>query len=65
MLPIIQSMGYEDKLLLAQEYFTEYGVLIVFIAGFTPVPYKIFTLSAGMLAMSFLPFVLAFRTEYL
>ena len=32
---------------------------MVFLAGFTPIPYKVFTISAGALSMSFLPFVLA------
>ena len=31
----------------------------VLIAGFSPIPYKIFTIAAGALAMPFLPFVLA------
>ena len=40
-------------------YFDKYGVWIVFLAGFTPIPYKLFTVSAGMLAMTFWPFVIA------
>lgn len=39
--------------------FDDYGVWIIFIAGFTPIPYKLFTITAGVLAMPFLPFVLA------
>jgi membrane protein DedA with SNARE-associated domain len=31
----------------------------VFIAGFSPIPYKIFTISAGALSMALLPFVVA------
>jgi membrane protein DedA with SNARE-associated domain len=31
----------------------------VFLAGFTPIPYKLFTVSAGMLLMPFLPFLIA------
>ncbi len=31
----------------------------MFLAGFTPIPFKIFTVSAGMLSMAFLPFLLA------
>lgn len=40
-------------------WFTEWGVWAIFIAGFSPVPYKIFTISAGVLQMAILPFVLA------
>jgi len=31
----------------------------VFIAGFSPIPYKVFTVSAGFLQMAFLPFLIA------
>jgi membrane protein YqaA with SNARE-associated domain len=57
--PTIQSMGYLPKLEMAQAFFDEYGVWIVFIAGFSPIPYKVFTISAGASSMAFLPFVIA------
>ena len=41
------------------EWFKEWGVWVVFIAGFSPVPYKLFTVSAGMLQMAFIPFLIA------
>ncbi|MEM9102864.1 MAG: hypothetical protein AAGB12_11140 [Pseudomonadota bacterium] len=37
----------------------EYGVWVVFIAGFSPIPYKVFTVTAGALAMPLLPFTIA------
>lgn len=40
------------------KYF-EYGFWIVFTAGFTPIPYKIFTISSGAFDMSFLTFMFA------
>ncbi len=58
-LPFIEMMGYQSKFATITQYFNEYGVWIVFLAGFTPIPYKIFTVSAGMLSMAFLPFLLA------
>ena len=57
--PWVESMGYQDKLDTAIHWFGEYGVWVVFIAGFSPIPYKIFTVSAGFLHMAFLPFLLA------
>ncbi len=57
--PLIEQWGYAEKLSLAEAWFSEYGVWVVFIAGFSPIPYKIFTISAGALAMAFFPFVLA------
>ena len=57
--PVIESAGYQPKLDKAMQWFTDYGVWIVFVAGFSPIPYKVFTISAGFLQMAFLPFVLA------
>lgn len=50
---------YEDKLVVAKGWFDQYGVWIVLMAGFSPIPYKLFTLTAGSLAMAFIPFVIA------
>lgn len=43
----------------ASDWFAEWGFWAVLIAGFSPIPYKVFTISAGALAMPFVPFVLA------
>lgn len=58
-LPFIEIMKYQSKLETIVSYFNEYGIWVVFLAGFTPVPYKLFTVSAGMLSMAFLPFLIA------
>jgi membrane protein YqaA with SNARE-associated domain len=58
-LPFVEMMGYESKLDTIIQYFNDYGIWVVFLAGFTPIPYKLFTVSAGMLSMAFLPFVIA------
>lgn len=42
----------------AVDAFSTWGVVYVLLAGFTPVPYKIFTISAGVVGMPVLPFVL-------
>jgi membrane protein DedA with SNARE-associated domain len=34
-------------------------VWAVFIAGFSPIPYKVFTIAAGALSMALLPFTIA------
>lgn len=43
----------------ATHWFNEWGFWAVFLAGFSPIPYKVFTISAGAVSMPFLPFVLA------
>lgn len=51
--------NHAAQLAKAREWFAEYGVWIVLMAGFSPVPYKIFTITAGVLVMPFVPFVIA------
>jgi membrane protein YqaA with SNARE-associated domain len=57
--PLITEFGYQHRFDTAMAWFSEWGVWVVFIAGFSPIPYKLFTVSAGFLHMAFLPFMLA------
>ncbi len=57
--PLIDFYHAQDKMDTVKEWFVQYGVWIVFLAGFTPLPYKVFTLTAGAVNMVFWPFVLA------
>jgi membrane protein YqaA with SNARE-associated domain len=58
-LPWIEKLGYLHRYEVTQAWFQEWGVLAIFIAGFSPIPYKVFTIAAGVISMSFLPFILA------
>ncbi|KFZ31752.1 membrane protein [Pseudidiomarina salinarum] len=57
-LPLIEWAGYESKLATVTGWFQLYGFWIIFIAGFSPLPYKLFTVTGGMLQVLFIPFVL-------
>lgn len=58
--PLVSEGGrWAHHYLLAKEWFSEWGFWAVFIAGFSPIPYKVFTITAGTIGMSFLPFILA------
>ena len=57
--PLLQDSGYHEKYLHARAWFDEWGVIAIFIAGFSPIPYKVFTITAGVVSMAFLPFVFA------
>lgn len=57
--PLLQSGRYAAPFSAAQEWFERWGFLAIFAAGFSPIPYKVFTITAGMVSMAFLPFVLA------
>jgi membrane protein YqaA with SNARE-associated domain len=43
----------------SRAWFDSYGFWAVFIAGFSPIPYKVFTIAAGVAALSFPGFMLA------
>lgn len=58
-LPWLQESRYWSAYQIAVEWFGRWGVWAVFIAGFSPIPYKVFTIAAGALAMPLLPFALA------
>jgi membrane protein YqaA with SNARE-associated domain len=58
-MPWIERMGYAPKLALAQQWFEQWGFWAVLLAGFSPIPYKAFTITAGGLGMALLPFALA------
>lgn len=57
-MPIVEFYGLADKYAMVQEYFRQYDVWIVGTAGFTPVPYKLFTITAGFAKSDFLSFML-------
>ncbi|MBH44398.1 MAG: hypothetical protein CMD88_02975 [Gammaproteobacteria bacterium] len=57
-LPYIVNFGYLSEFNDSKVIFLEYGVLILFLASFTPIPYKIFTITAGMMSINFILFVL-------
>lgn len=57
--PLLREHGYWEAYQTANEWFARWGFAAVLIAGFSPIPYKIFTIAAGALQF-FLPgFVIA------
>ena len=57
-MPFVDLMGYQDKMATAQNWFSEWGIMVIFIASFTPIPFKVFTITAGIMGMMFIPFLL-------
>ncbi len=51
-LPFLTEHGYREYYDRSVAWFDEWGVLAVLIAGFSPIPYKIFTITAGAVGMS-------------
>ena len=60
---IMSFYGYEDKLATIKDslikdegFYAWLGIL--FLAGFTPLPYKVFTIASGLISFNFLIFIL-------
>ena len=50
--PWLSESHYWDAYLTARDWFDRYGVWVVFVAGFSPIPYKVFTIAAGVAALN-------------
>lgn len=48
---VFAMYGLEDKYAAFAENFNEHGWIVVFLAGFTPLPFKVITIAAGATAM--------------
>lgn len=55
--PLLRRVVSEQKIQLVDHYYRKYGIWAVGIAGFTPLPYKVFTISAGMFRLDLKGFV--------
>lgn len=54
---ILDFYGFMDKFSLVQDMYRKYDIWFVGAAGFTPIPYKVFTIAAGTFKMDFIRFV--------
>ena len=58
-MPIINFYNYSESFLYFKNQINAYGFIYVFIGGFTPLPFKIITLSSGALNIPIWNFLLA------
>jgi membrane protein YqaA with SNARE-associated domain len=56
---IIAFYGLTEKVATIASLYNQYNAWAVGIAGFTPIPYKVFTITAGAFRINFLIFLLA------
>ncbi len=49
--PLAVKIVGEDRICRAEDYFNKYGVWMVGLAAFTPIPYKVFTITSGALKL--------------
>ena len=57
--PILEFYHLGEKFIKIKGWFDHYGVWLVLLAGITPIPYKLFTITAGVLSLALFPFILA------
>ncbi|GLI33115.1 YqaA family protein [Desulforhabdus amnigena] len=57
--PLLLRMVSESKIRFVEHYYQKYDVWAVAIAGFTPIPYKVFTVTAGVFLLDLKRFILA------
>ena len=55
--PWLMSSPYAEIFLSTVDAFETWGVVYILLAGFTPIPYKIFTIGAGVIGMPVIPFL--------
>ena len=58
-MPWLQNSVYGASFIRVQSWFEQWGVWAVFLAGFSPITYKVFTIASGAFGLVFLPFVVA------
>jgi membrane protein YqaA with SNARE-associated domain len=58
-MPLLERFGYTAAFARAQQWFGEWGFWAILAAGFSPIPYKVFTIAAGAMSMLLVPFALA------
>lgn len=56
---ILYKLVSKEKILLVKHYYQKFDVWAVGMAAFTPIPYKVFTISAGVFNLNFRRFLLA------
>ena len=56
--PLLRRLMSEERIRFVERYYQKYDIWAVGIAGFTPIPYKAFTLSAGVFVLDLKRFIL-------
>ena len=57
--PLLYRIAPEDRVLAVEKLFQKYGAWAILVAAFTPLPYKVFAILAGILDMNRRRFVVA------
>ena len=58
-LSILNSFIHKNTFFEVKNLFNQYGFIIIILAGFTPLPFKAFTITAGYMSIQLIPFIIA------
>ena len=56
---ILEFYHLGEEFIRIKDWFDQYGIWLVLVSGVTPIPYKLFTITAGVLSLALFPFILA------
>ena len=57
--PLLERWVSAERVQLVQRYYQRWDVWAVAVAGFTPIPYKVFTISSGAFLLDLIRFIIA------
>ncbi|MGH9910640.1 MAG: YqaA family protein, partial [Nitrososphaerales archaeon] len=57
--PLATRLFSEKRVKRVEGYFEKYGAWAVLIAGFSPIPYKVFTIASGIVKLDLKKFIIA------
>ena len=57
--PLVKLYGLETQLAYVGTQFNQHAFISILIAAFTPIPYKVFTIGAGLFSLNFITFISA------
>ena len=55
-MPLVEKLGYADQFETIRQQAADNGFWLLLVAGFTPIPFKVFTIASGAVGMPLLPF---------
>ena len=56
---LIEFYSFQEEFRKIEIFFSKYGFWSIFLAAFTPIPYKVFTISAGLFGANIIAFIIA------
>ena len=55
-MPLVEKLGYAGQFEAIKQQAADNGFWLLLVAGFTPIPFKVFTIASGAVGMPLLPF---------